>query len=198
MFAVISLGLLIAPVLAALTFIAFPKDLSRASFKAAFGGSVLVLLLLWGIGLAGISFTEPVFNGASLVAGYFAYCFLASVCWLIPNIVVRIIALVIAAIPVVFGYLLSTIGILALMFVVGDYTRPPDRVEQMAPGLTCRVTGWGAVGASSGYAVNLFQTFSAIPFLERRVHGHSVIQVGHLGPRPADVSCSSIWAEYSK
>jgi len=198
MFTVIGLGLLIAPVLAVSTFIALRKDLSCAGSRAIFGGSVLILLLLWGIGLAGVSFTEPVFNGVSFVAGYFAYCLLASACWLIPSIVVRILALVIAAIPIVFGYILSTVGVLGLMFIVADYTRPPDSVEQMAPGLTCRVTGWGAVGASSGYAVNLYQTWSAVPFLERRVHGHSVIQDGYSGTRPADVSCSSIWAEYSK
>lgn len=198
MLAVIALALLFAPILAILAFIALRKDRSRAGLRTAVGGAVLVLLLLLVGGLVGVSFIEPFLNGVCFAVGYFAYCFLASVCWLVPSIVVRVVALVIAVIPIAFGYLLSTVGSLALMFIVGDYTRPPEKVEQMATGLICRVMGWGAVGASSGYTVDLYQTSSLVPFLERRVYGRSVVQDGHSGAQPADVSCASIWAEYTK
>jgi hypothetical protein len=194
-FLLVWLGLLGAPVLAAIIAILTRRQGSPKR-SAIVAGSAL--LLYFAVACSGLSFVVPWVNLACFVAAYFAYCFLAMVCLRIQARLVRIPSFLVAIVPIGVGYLLSTIGILGLMFIVGDYTRLPDRVEQMATGLDCRVTGWGAVGTASGYVVGLYQSWSGIPFLERRVSSRSVTQVGYLGPEPEGASCSGVWAEYMK
>jgi hypothetical protein len=129
---------------------------------------------------------------------YFAYSFLAVSCLRIPAKAVRVLTFGIAIIPIGFGFILSTIGVLGLAFIVGDLTRPPERVEEIGAGLTCRFREWGSAGSSSGYAVELYQSWNGIPFVERKILGESVVQAGYSGPSPKDVSCADLFAKYEK
>jgi hypothetical protein len=192
-FMLIWIGLLGAPVLAVVIFILLRQRPFQAR-SVIVAGSVLLLYL--AVACSGLSFVAVPVNFASFVIAYFAYSFLAVMCLRIPAKAVRILTFVIAIIPIGFGYILSTIGILGLMFIVGDYASPPNRVEQMAAGLTCRVTGWGSAGSSSGYAVGLYQSWNRIPFLERKILGVSVVQAGYSGPPQDDVSCADLFARY--
>jgi hypothetical protein len=194
-FPVIWTGLLGAPVLALVIFILLPQRRFQAQ-SAIFSSSVLILYL--ALARVGLSFVEVQANFLCFVFAYFAYSFLAVMCLRIPIKAIRIIIFVIAIVPIGLGYFLSTIGVLGLAFIVGDYTSPPQRIEQMATGLNCRITGWGSAGSSSGYAVSLYRSWSGIPFLERKVLGVSVVQAGYSGPPPDDVSCADLLAEYEK
>src|SRR5580698_2772317 len=140
LFGLVWAGLLGAPVLALATFI-FLRRYGRQSLALiAAAGTLLFFCLMV---FSGLSFVSVSANFACFVVAYFAYSFLAVSCLGIPRKLVRIPAFVVAIIPMGFGYLLSTIGLLGLAFIVGDYTRPPKRVEQMEDGLACRTTGWG-------------------------------------------------------
>jgi hypothetical protein len=194
-FLLVWIGLLGAPVLAVVIFVLSRRRPFQPQ-SVVFAGSVL--LLYFGVACSGLSFVAVQVNLIFFVVAYFAYSFLAVMCLRIPTKAVRILTFVIAIIPIGFGFILSTIGVLGLAFIVGDYTSPPERVEQMAMGLTCRVRGWGSAGSASGYAVELYQSWNEIPFVERKVLGNSVVQDGYSGPPPKDVSCGDLFAKYEK
>jgi hypothetical protein len=144
----------------------------------------------------GAEFRGRAGQSSLLIVGYFTYSFLAFMCLRIPSKIVRIPAFLVATVPMVIGYASSTIGLLGLMFIVADYTRPPESVKHMAAGLTCRITGWGSAASSSGYDVGLFRSWSGISFLERRIVSASVVQAGYSGTAPPDVSCDDLLAKY--
>jgi hypothetical protein len=190
------IGILGAPVLAVAIFSLLHKKSIQAK-SVIFAGALLVLC--FGGAYSGLSFVAVQANFTCFIIAYLAYSFLAVMCWRIPVKAVRILMFVVAMIPIGFGYTLSTIGFLGLAWIGGDYTRPPEHVEQIASGLTCRVRGWGSAGSSSGYAVDLYQSpWNGIPFLERKVAGASVIQDGYSGSLPSDVSCVDVLAKYSR
>jgi len=133
------------------------------------------------------------------VIAYGAYCFLAVSCWQIKFLPLRIPALLGAAIPICAGYFMSTVGLLGLMFIVGDYTRAPESTEQIDMGLECRVTGWGMVASASGYTVHLYKSWSWLPFMERSAVSIPVVQIGYVGDQPPkDASCADAVAEYRR
>jgi hypothetical protein len=188
-------GLLVAPVLAVVTFILLRQRPFQARWVVV---AASVLLLYFAVACSGLSFVAVQANFACFVIAYFSYNFLAVMCLRIPAKAIRVLIFIIAIIPIGFGYILSTIGVLGLGFIVGDYTRPPDHLEQIATGLTCRATGWGSAVSASGYAVDLYQSWNRIPFLERKLLGASVVQAGYSGLPPKDVSCADLFARYEK
>jgi len=74
--------------------------------------------------------------------------------------IVRIPAFLVAVSPVVFGYFLSTVGILALMFIEHDLSGPPTEVERMRP---CQESPWGAAFTASGYTMKLYRSWNGLP-----------------------------------
>jgi hypothetical protein len=168
---------------------------SRQARIAAVCAAVLVFLL--GAAALGFSFKDVLSNFVAFMVAYAAYCLLAVFCWRIPFLFIRIPALLLAAIPICFGYVLCSIGSLGLMFIVGDYTNAPKRVEQLRPDLTCRVTLWGASFTASGYTVHLYKSWAWLPFVERSVIAMSVNQTDFSeGQAPKDVTCADALAKY--
>jgi hypothetical protein len=162
---VTAIGLFSAPLLAFGTFASIQSRWSSSqSTIAAICAAVLVFIL--GAAALGFSFKDVLSNFAAFMVAYAAYCFLAVSCLRIPSLFLRIPAFILAAIPVAFGYMLCTIGVFGLMFMVGDYTNPPRRIEQLRPDLTCRVTLWGASFTASGYTVHLYKSWAG--FLSSR------------------------------
>ena len=110
--------------------------------------------------------------------------------------IIRILALVVAAVPVCIGYFLATIGALGLVFIIGDYSRPPYHTEQMRAGLVCHIRGWGAAFTASGHSVHLYKVWPELPFLKREV---AMISVNETDPdsEPKRASCADVLAAYA-
>jgi hypothetical protein len=155
---------------------------------------VAVLGILIASTMIGVGFTVRAANVLGWTLGYWSYCFLAASCLLIPSKVARIAALVIAAIPMLMGYVLGTVGVLGLAFILGDYTREPDHTEQIGPGLTCRITEWGMAVGPSGYIVDLYRVLP-VPFLKRNV---ASIRVTDTDPSSRAANCSDVLAVYTR
>jgi hypothetical protein len=155
---------------------------------------VAVLGILVASTIIGLGFTLRAANVLCWTLGYWLYCFLAASCLLIPSKIARIVALVVAAIPILIGYVLDTVGVLGLGFILEDYSRAPDHTEQMGAGLICRITEWGMAVGASGYTVDLYRALP-VPFLERNVASITVTQTDSSAK---DVNCADALALYRK
>jgi glucan phosphoethanolaminetransferase (alkaline phosphatase superfamily) len=193
---VTAIGLFSAPLVAFGAYAAIQSRWpSRQSTIAAMCALVLVLIL--GAAALGFSFKDVMPNFVAFIIAYAAYCFLAVSCLRIRWLFIRILALIVAAIPICIGYVFCTIGSLGIMFFVGDYTNPPKQVEQLRPDLTCRVTLWGASFTASGYAVHLYKTWAWLPLIEKSVVTMSVNQTDFSeGQAPKDLTCVDALAKY--
>jgi hypothetical protein len=194
-FLLLRIGLLGAPILAAVIFI-FLRNRRFPTRSVIVAASILLLYL--AMAFAGFRFVTVRTNLASTVAAYFAYSLLAIMCLRITKIGIRFPAFFVAIIPIGCGCLLTTIrpGLFALAIVVEFYNASPNHVEQIAPGLTCRITeqGWG--GSLSGiYAVRLYRSWRWVPLLERKVIG-ALVMINYL--EPEEVSCADLLARYEK
>jgi hypothetical protein len=128
-------------------------------------GVLLGVVILASI--AGIRFVSLTANLWALGAAYFAYCFLVFGIGRLPlSGMQRHTALIIGALPVVYGYFLSTVGLLAIMFTVGAYAKPSQETR-LATNLVCtRVEGGGPSG---GYALHVHREWPLAPLLHRQV-----------------------------
>lgn len=188
-------SLLGAPVLAIATFTAFRKASPGKQFAIA-AGSALTIIVISGVAAFGISFTESTVNFLCVAAAYFSYCYLVVSCWYIRIKAIRILAVLVLAIPIVIGYLLGTIGGLALGWIVMDFTAPPTHIERLKEGLICRVTPWGSAVSASGYTVRLYQQWDVLPFLERRLNSIEIDETSEQSER-SSASCQDVFAAYS-
>lgn len=168
-----------------------PNALSNAVI-----GSATAIVVVAGFTLLSTSFTSTLANVACISFAYLAYCFLAASCWKIRLLALRIPALIVAAVPIGVGYVLGTVGVLGLAFVVGDYSRPSKPATQMTNVLMCRVTVWGMAASDSGYTVHLYKHWLGLPFVEREVFSIVVNETSALGPQSA--SCPDALAAYAK
>ncbi|MFY9695186.1 MAG: hypothetical protein WA776_20340 [Xanthobacteraceae bacterium] len=132
--------------------------------------SAVAAILCFALGLAALrlSFTNAWANIALASVTYFAYCFLAASCWQISRKTLRFIAAFLTIIPIGLGYIVGTVGVLGLAWIVGDYASPPEHVESMGAQLVCEINGWGSV-LDGVYHVQLYRRYSAFPFVERKV-----------------------------
>jgi hypothetical protein len=161
--------------------------------------ALVIIFFAFGVMLFRLSFANSLANFVCVAVVYLAYCFLAASCLQIPFRVVRYLALAITSLPICFGYVLGTVGVLGLMAIMGDYERPPEHTEQMGSHLKCEITLWGFAGSASGYTVHLYKTWPEIPLLVREVVAFSVVQGGYVGDDPpADKTCSDALDAYSR
>jgi hypothetical protein len=172
-FRLVRFGLLGVPILAVAIFFLLPRGRfpTRLLLIAA-----CVLLLYVIVTFAGLRFVTVRANLACTVAAYFAYSLLAVMCLRMPESGIRFLAFVIALVPIGCGYLLTTtrVGLFWLAIIVVFYNAKPNHVEEIAPGLTCRITdlGWGG-NLSYFHAAGLYQSWDWAPLLERKVLGAS-------------------------
>ncbi len=160
-------------------------------------GSALLSFLIFEFYFFGFSFKAVLMNVACIVIAWFAYGFLAITCLTIPIKPFRVSVLVVPIRPFWIVYVLGDLCLLCLgLIALSD--GPPEHTEQMKPDLICTITEWGMAGASSGYTVHLYKSFSGFPFLERSIARISVVQAGYSGTQPPeDVSCADAMAKYS-
>jgi hypothetical protein len=156
--------------------------------------AIAILCFAIGLSVARLSFTNFWVNLVLVAISYLAYCFLAASCWQISRNAVRYILGIAAMLPIGVGYLLGTVGLLSVgWIVVADYANPPNHVEQMAPGLICEISGWGTA-LDGGYEVHLYRRWSAFPFLQRELVNLNVDQ----NANDADKTCSDALNAYAR
>lgn len=192
-FYVIWLTLLTAPPIAVGAFAVIRRRPAR--LQAVVAGCTLVIAATIGLAFGQVSFTLPMANTICMALSYLGYCFVAAACLAIRRPLARYSALIVALLPIVIGYLLGSIGLLALLFVVGDYSDPPLRVEHPQQNLTCRVTAWGMAASDSGHTVHLYRRWPLLPGLEKEVV-RIVVNETHPDPLQTDASCADALANY--
>jgi|ERR1700722_15064485 hypothetical protein len=164
----------------------------------ATGAAILTLLFAFSVVTLRLSFTSALANFVCVAVVLLIYYFIVASCLQIPFRAVRYLTFIVTILPICFGYLLGTVGVLGLGWIVMDYTRPPEHTEQMGPDLKCQITGWGSVASASGYTVHLYKIWPEVPFVEREVASLSVIQAGYVGEPRADKTCSDAMHAYTR
>lgn len=152
---------------------------SMVRILSAFLGALLAVVIL--ASLASVRFVPLIANLWTLGAAYFAYCFLAFGVGRLPlRGMARSSALIIGALPVAYGYVLGSVGLLGLLFMVGSYANPPKETR-LATNLVCtRIEGGGPSG---GYALHVHRKWPLLPVLHRQVR---VIAAKNENYGPAD------------
>ena len=167
----------------------------RSQFPVVLGSASIVLGVL-ACAVAGISFTVQGMNVIAVALAYFSFCYLAVSAGKIGNKLSRFLVTALATITIGIGYVLGTVGFLALMFMVGDYTNPPLRTLHVADNLHCEETGWGMAASDSGYTVHLYKQWPMLPFLEKEL-SQSVVNETNLKEGDKVATCESVAAEHS-
>jgi len=143
----------------------------RPRIEVRFGRACLYFLIVTFLlgPILRFGFTQAIANFVFWCLAYFCYCYFAVSRWQIKTKWVRFSVLALMSVPIAFGYLMGTIGILGLGWILMDKTASPMNVEQIEPGLVCEKTGWGAAATDSGYNLHLYRRWSALPFVRREV-----------------------------
>jgi hypothetical protein len=136
-------------------------------------------------------------NLALCLAAFLAYCLLAPALWTVQPRFIGFITGTLACAALLPSYILGTIGVLGLNFILADYLSPPTHVELIAPGLSCSETVWGAAFSDSGHSIHLYRYWPAFPLLRREVARVSVNETDP-GDGPTSASCTSVAAQTLK
>ncbi len=187
--------LFFGPLLSLGIFIALRTGAKRHLRLAIVGSATLLALVILACAKK-ISLTSLWANLILLSAAYLSYCFVAASTFTVRPIFVRVPLLVATCLPVIIGYVLTTIGVLGLGFIMADYTNIPIEAKQMRPGLNCRTTMWGGVG-DAGYTVRLYKYSPVIPFIRHEVRTTSVDE-SYPGSGPISASCDSEFFAYTQ
>jgi hypothetical protein len=156
----------------------FPPSLKAAAWVAG-----AILLMVAGAWLTRIRFVSIPANIWALAIAYGAYAFLAISLIRLPwSRWVRIVSVVLAALPIAYGYFVGTVGVLVLWIVANDYVQRPLETVQIAPGIICTKTSWGGFDMG-GYRLHIYQRWSATPFVWREIRTMPVDPINaHSGP----------------
>lgn len=191
------IGLLAAPLVALAAFTS-TRGYWRFMLRWLVSASALTLAIVVTSNALGFSFRGATPNVAAFIIAYGAYCFLAFACWQIRFLPLRLLALAVGVLPIIAGYALGTVGMLGLLFIIGDYARPPVRTEQLEGDLQCEVRLWGMAASDSGYTVRLYRVWTKLPFIEQSLARASVNQTDTSKGPPQDVTCADLVTRYEK
>lgn len=159
--------LLLGAPIAALLLQALARRLTPRAYVATVAASALFLGAVIAAGLAGIRFVPVLANIWILAMAYAAYAFLVFSIGRLPwPAMARYSALVVAALPIAHGYFMGSIGLLALMFVAGEYVDPPRQTLRLSQNTTCVLTEGG--GLDTAYTLRLHHEWPLTPWLHRQ------------------------------
>lgn len=144
-----------------------PARFQRPAIRALSRSLAALLGVVVLANFAGVRFLPLAANIWTLGAAYFAYCFLAFGIGRLPlSGIQKNSALIIAALPVAYGYFFATVGLLAIMFIVGAYATP-SKTTRLSENLVCtRIEGGGPSG---GYELHVHREWPLAPVLHRQV-----------------------------
>jgi len=145
--------------------------------------------------VVGISFTVQGVNVIAVASAYFSFCYLAVSAGKIHNKLSRFLVRALTTITIGIGYVLGTVGFLALMLMVSESTDPPAETLHVSDNLRCDITTWGTVLSDSGHTVHLYRRWDMLPFFEKEV---SMVMVNHTNRDDGEkvVTCQSLAAMY--
>jgi hypothetical protein len=129
------------------------------------------------------------------VAAFLSICAVSGAIWTIERKPIRIALGILSHLIFVPGYILGTIGILGLMFIMADYLEPPQRISTLQPGLSCEVMGWGNATSQSGYDVSLYRYLPFLPLIRLKVASITVNQSNTRSGRTS-ADCESVGKEF--
>jgi len=161
--------LLTAPIVSFLLTRSFMKKGNLAALKRARYAGLLYLALFIAFLFLGINSSTPLFNILFLCVLYVSYNFLYFQHRLLSKIWMKWGLGIIFSVPILAAYFLATIGVLALLFLVGDVVSSPVRSEPMADNLVCERTFWGMAASDSGYTDTLYWRSKYFPFIQKNV-----------------------------
>ena len=161
------LTLLFAPIGAAIA-TASVRDKPAAARRLWIGSSIYlgVFAAAWVLGVETVS--APV-NFVLSAGVYWFFSLAAVLCLTLTFRPARLVMGGLGLVSFLPGYVLATVGLLGLVFIVGDYAGPPRRAVVLRPGLSCRVMNWGAAFSDDGYDVHLYRYWPWMPLLRRQV-----------------------------
>ena len=159
-------ALLLAPVLGAIAAYAVRRCSGSPVgrwLSVAFGPGLVLL----GFASADVSFRHLRIDALVLAVAYLGYCFGTFLLLRRPAMATASSSMgLVLILPIAFGVLLGTLGVLGLGFAVADLV--PSRVEQLTANLSYRVTRYGnATTPDGGVRVSVFETWQT-SWLERR------------------------------
>ena len=170
----------------------------RASSHARLRRKLIAAGLLVGVvGLswtAGLQTSSVAVNFVFCLAAFHSYWVLAAATWMVKPRAAGMVLGIAAWLPIVPTLLLGTVGVLALAFILGDYLSPPREARRLTPGLSCRVTLWGAAMTDEGYTVHLYRSLPWFP-LVRLEAATVVVNETSPGTGAASATCESVAAD---
>lgn len=164
--------------------------------RMVFGCLTLLAFVIWSA-FAQISFMSTHANLVAWVGAYMAHGYLAASAWRISHRWVRVAALVTMHIPIAIGYLVGTIGLLGLAFIVADETAPALTTMQLTPNIRCDVRGWGMAATDSGYTIRLRKRLRLFPAAQRTVYSTIVNETQSYTSGEGN-DCHSAFAAYRR
>ncbi len=180
------LTLMMAPVVALVA----RFRLARPNLVAAKAAIVLGLVALgW---LLSVEFAWRPINWIALAAAYLAWAVIVgAVFTLHPRLLGKVLG-VIGMVTFFPGLALGTIGVLGLLFIVGDYSGSPARSVMLKPGLDCVVTNWGSAVTDDGHEVHLYRYFPWFPILRYQARRVVVDKTNPRSGVPANTGCREV------
>jgi len=187
-------ALLLAAPVAALLLQGLARLLPPRRYAQVVAATAVFLALVVAAGLAGIRFVPVLANIWTLAAAYLAYAFLVFSIGRLPwPRMARGTALVVGALPIAHGYFMGTVGLLALMFVAGEYVEPPEQTLRLNHNVTCIVTDGG--GLDSVYNLRLHHEWPLAPLLRRQI---DVISLGEGRESQIAAGCAELRDQQSR
>lgn len=160
--------LLLAAPIAALLLQTLARRLPQRAYVVTVVASAVFLGAIVAAAMAGIRFVPVLANIWMLATAYAAYAFLVFSIGRLPwPAMARYSALVVASLPIAHGYFMGSVGLLALMFVAGEYVDPPRQTFRLSQNTTCVLTEGG--GLDTAYTLRLHHEWPQAPWLHRQI-----------------------------
>ncbi|PVM83787.1 hypothetical protein [Caulobacter endophyticus] len=169
--------LLLGPPGAWLALLAVQRLGARSTRTTLIAAAILLAAIVLA-GRLGVGFRDPALNILAICAAYLAYALLAFAAPLAgqsPRLrrrpMVLAVGLLAAFTPMVLGYFLGSVGLLALAFTIGDAARAPELRRVRADGLTCEIRRWSGGPSQDGFSYALYLERTPLPLRLRTAHG---------------------------
>jgi len=165
-FYIVLIGLWIYPIVG---FILFKVTRKKPVTRKYIFIPLLTLLSITALGLIfKFSTTSNFIDWFLLSLTYLTTCLILWYTCFHKNIFIKIISRISLTLVLVIGYMLSTVGILGLAFIVGDYETID--IQKLENGIICKKTSYGNVTVdSSGTWIQIYKTITWLPIIEWQI-----------------------------
>lgn len=184
--AMVYAALLLGPPAAVAVYFLVRLSARRALSWMLMGAAGYIVIIVFA-GAIGLRFTAEPANIASLALIGPAWWFcLACGCWA-EDSSRRALSWLVAIPSVGLNYLLATVGLFAVVIMVGEDAAAPMQSYEIRD-LACEVTLWGGMGSDEGYAIVLYRRWTAAPWIRFRL---TEVRVDETASEP-NLSCADL------